>query len=190
MMKKMVLAVAVLGLACGMAQAQISINWIDNTGVTQSDGTTPWLAGGGTAVAQLLYSPGGVIAPATPSGPSGDNVVWDSGSFTSVSVGNDYGATFSALYQDPTFLAGSVFIRIFEADASITAPGTWYYDGVLVAVADDPDPAQQVNLGPINSGTGDFNTWQLDQQVIPEPSVFAMLGLGGLFLMIRRRFVA
>lgn len=188
--KKLAVLLAGVVVCSATAFGQLSINWIDNSGVTQSDGTTPWLDGGATGIAQLIFTASGVISPASTTGPTGDNVIWDTASFTEASTGNPYGSTFSALYSNPIYTAGQVFIRVFEADASPTTVGTWYYDGVLDVVEDGPNPPQITDMGPLSGGTGAFGTWQLDQQVIPEPSVFAMLGLGGLLLTIRRRFVA
>jgi hypothetical protein len=170
----------------GSASAQLSINWKGDSGWTLSDESTPLLQNGAAPV-QLSWSVSAVISPASTSGATGDNVILDSATVTEASVGNPYGGLFSYQYDNPVFSAGSVFVRVFAGGSSELAFGTEYFDGPLYENLNNPVPPQLVSAGDAGAGPGPFGTYALNQTVIPEPSVMALMGLGGLLMAIRRR---
>jgi hypothetical protein len=94
------------------------------------------------------------------------------------------------IYQGP-HIPGFIFGRVLAQFPP--EYGTWYYDGPLVPAWDitpslpTPPQAYDINrnadwLG--NPRVGDA----FDHQAIPEPSVLAFLGMGGLVGLVRRIF--
>jgi hypothetical protein len=197
-MKKAIAILAVVMIS-GVSQGALQVLWSGLDGFLRSDDGftvtlpqdgTPLLDGGGSYLAQLLFTPSGTIAPAFPGGvASGDNVVLDS--VVVNFFGDEYGGLPGQSYAG-AFNPGFVFARIFDVGSDVSiGPGDWYYDGWLLAAVDESDPSvfqsYVIHQGTANDPT--FNTDILNLPVIPEPSVFALMGLGGLFLMIRRRFI-
>ena len=194
-MKKV--ALLVFAFAIVSSYGALQVQWSGADGFVRADGTTP-LADGFTPgeevyLAQLIFSPSGVISPAFLGGTAtGDNQVLQNVNI--LASGDEYGPLNAQNFTGP-FSAGQVFVRVFDVGSTnpgdITA-GMFYYDGPLVTGVDQSDDLsvfQPYNANTGTAGFAGFNTDVLNQQVIPEPSVFAMLGLGGLVLMIRRRFV-
>jgi hypothetical protein len=194
-MKKKVLVATVM-LAMGLnSNAALQVAWNAVDGFVRSDGVT----GIGTGIsngdpiylAQLLFTPSGVVSSVLPTGtPTGDNVVLDSVIVNN--VGDDYGFLPNQNYTG-SFSPGFVFARVFDVGSDNTSnidPGFFYYDSPTLAAVDESDPSifQAFN---IHSGSGPFEpgfqTDQLNLEVVPEPSVFALLGIGGLMLALRRR---
>lgn len=75
--------------------------------------------------------------------------------------------------------------------------GEWYFQspvflGPNITVYDLQSPAtiqEHITADVMDVAIPEMGVGSNMYQVIPEPSVFALLGLGGLFVIIRRRFV-
>jgi hypothetical protein len=209
-MKKLLVILSVVGVAMS-ASAQISVQWesLKYIGLpgTTSGSITPADYVPEGAIHALIWSstvaPGGSFLEAGSPAGVGEVILFQ-GTAAAGSFGAfDYKATpVEAEDVDVGGLdinAGYVYSRIFEG-TNITA-GAWYYQS-------------QVNLGPgiteydsLNPGTVELHQTTAGDafpgivlgdtadptygagmfQVIPEPSVMALLGFGGLVLAIRRR---
>ena len=197
MIKKLVLSLSVASLMTVSSFAGINVQYFAVWGIypfggdTQSgDPGTGLLAANGTGstLVQLIYAGGDGVAneanASTVDYVTGDDVVWQT-RIISMGAGYNEWAVISpdpAPFTDPVFTAGNVFVRIFQTE-NPTA-GQYYYDTPLLALQDrnldiafaqtlffdDPDDGRSLNL-----------------LLVPEPSVIAFLGLGGLMLAIRRR---
>jgi hypothetical protein len=195
-MKKGLLGLVVSILISSQSFADLQVTWSGLDGFVRSDGVTPIGDSIGVGdpiyLAQLLFTPSGTISSALPGGlASGDNTVLDA--VVVNHAGDDYGFLPFQNYSG-SFSPGFVFARVFDvgSDNSLNIiPGMYYYDSSTLAGVDESDPSifQAFN---IHSGSGpfepSFQTDQLNLQVVPEPSVFALLGIGGLMLALRRRF--
>ena len=194
-MRKTLAIIATLAIAIN-AQAALQVIWSGTEGFVRADGVTPigtGLADGApTYLAQFLFSPSGTRADVQPGGvPTGDNVI-----LASVVV-NNADADYAPLPPESftgAFEAGFVFARVFDVgsfDTATIVAGSRFYEGPTLAAADEPDPSvfQNYSIHTGSAGFPGFQTDVLSGTVIPEPSVFALLGLGSLVLMIRRRFV-
>jgi hypothetical protein len=167
--------------------AGIAINWgTDSSLVYREDGTTFLLSGGASTLFQLIRSADGVVGAALPDGSAFGNTILQE-LMVDASTADDDAQFFAEAYNNPVFTAGFVYMRIFGIGSAIgsTPVGTYYLDSPVIALTDVIFPAlpQNLNLGGAPSYT-------LNQQVVPEPSVLAFLGLGGLALAARRRFIA
>jgi len=198
MKNKILGLVAAVCTLASVAQANINVQWQGFDGFLQDGDALGILEpiSGLTALAQLIYTPvnsygdndasllgGGVVA--------GQQildtyVITDSG-------GSDPYGTFGPEFYNDTFQAGFIFVRVYNGGtgndpANQIVAGTWYYNGPIVAtinnVTINPDlyNANGANVSP-TFGIGDV----LNLQVVPEPTTFALLGIGGLVLAIRRR---
>jgi hypothetical protein len=182
-MKKILLTLATLGLATSIyAQGTVSFNnFVGATGLVQIDGVT---APVGTQITvQLLYGPAGT--------PNGSLTAWPSVFTTTLAqAGKFYDAASKAL---PGVALG--------ADASLAVQGwTGSWASMAEAMAND---AKVGLTGSFTNPTGGAGTppgvaknltgWVSDNPlnlvaaVVPEPSTFALLGLGALGMMIFRR---
>ena len=80
---------------------------------------------------------------------------------------------------------GWVYARIFQDSAP--GIGDFYYNSALIDAnpytgTESPQTVELNTDGAISNLTGD----EFDLQIVPEPSVLAFLGLGGLLMAIRR----
>jgi hypothetical protein len=195
-MKKIItlLSFIVVSIFVQSSNAQfLNIEWSSDAGFVRADGVTELLAPGTAAYAQLIWTPSGIAAAAFPgAGVGGDNVVLDTVVIPYLEA-DPYGS-FDPVFTQISFASGFVFARVFDRGsdnlASIVAGSAYYQAPLLANVSSDELTYQEYN---INSGTANipgFNTDVLSLVVIPEPSVMALLGLGGLMLAIRRQRMA
>ncbi len=202
-MKKTSLIIALLTTLSLNAQAGINVLVSGLTGFYRSDDTTGLLQapGGLNGWIQFIYSTTGVVAgPAGIGGTvDGSESILDQFGLTNAGNSDDYGTFVYGLVAPQT--TGFWYARLFEGGSSTTGAsadnitaGTWYYESAVYAVINNTDPASpdaqsiQGNNPTIlqTAFGGDF----VNYQVVPEPSVLAFLGLGGLALAARRRFIA
>jgi hypothetical protein len=178
MIKKIHATVLIVGMLSITANAQMSVNWA-TTGAALVDGVG--VANG--SLAQLIWTPFNatsaidIINPAIPTG--NDYVL---ASTATLGSGFVSGGTFTLTAPPPehtvpgTLLSdGWAYIRVFnQAAPDLTG---YYGDTTPVAINNwvAPQPPQSYfAAAPI-------------MQAIPEPSVMALMGLGGLLVAIRRR---
>ena len=197
-----IIIMLVVAAAPLMSKAGLNVQWTIGYGVypfgapdpTAFDSGSGLLAnnGSGSTILQLLFTPSGVVGAVDPFAVgyvSGDNSVLATINVTDGVAGYDewvYNGTVPQ-YVNPTFTAGYFFMRVFQ-DATPEV-GEYYFDSATLAALDvgsDISVAQQLYLEPDPSNSG----VALNLEIVPEPSVLAFLGLGGLALAARRRFVA
>lgn len=198
----------------GSANAQIGILWDSQTffalpGFVGSTEINEYVQPGALHV--LIWS---TTAPpaedwANPNGDGSGAGEWVLFSGTAAAVGGDFDYRSSPLIFNDADVGGNdinsgyVYSRIFEGPTP--TPESWYYQSLVnpepTLIAYDAMNAPSTTLdhraasgtpfpGPALGDTSDPIYGAGMFQVIPEPSVFAMLGLGGLFLALRRRYVA
>ena len=138
---------------------------------------------------QLIYSSDATLGAANPDGTAqGDTILRQ---LIANSTDHDLDASFFAdNFTDPTFLAGNVYIRVFDVGSAVgsTPAGTWYFTGPSIATADKTvsDTPQQADDGILGGGTGRNGRYVLNTQVVPEPGTLAFLGLGAVAMVVRR----
>lgn len=180
-------AVALFGLAV-ISQAAINISWYTSDGFLKSDNSTALLNGGGTALAQLIYSIDSVADPVDLLDAhyvGGDDQWWAD---VIVSGGGGYGG-FSGTYTQ-SFVSGYYYVRVFdEGSSSSVTQGMWYFNGYTTPTVNNTSEPPQPNEYNIDDTTGAFGE-RLDLQVVavPEPTTWAFMGLGALVMFLRRRF--
>lgn len=194
-MKKLALILALALSGAAYSHASLIVNWGDPTGFVMNDGTTPILDGGvgTTALVQLIWTGDGVQDDALIGGlVGGANEILAQQTITDVQFGNPYAGTFSFDYGPEADRSGFLYVRVFQGGTSIgnVNAGDWYFTGMLTATVNNPGgaaPPDDVYAGdPPYGGTGDFGTFALNQQVVPEPTTLALAALGVLGLVARR----
>lgn len=184
-MKKIVATVVVLQIAALSAYAAININWatgtagiVDQLGTPLSDGS----------LVQLIWTPVSgpqAFDPFNPTTPQGDQILLqDSGTqFGGLIIDGGTGNITSGSLglTSAELLAGYVFTRAFSSDNPTI--GDFYNDG---GFAGGPlnNALAVPNPGPNDSDASGMMT---SIEIIPEPSVLAMMSLGGFLVMLRRR---
>jgi hypothetical protein len=193
-MKKYIAVFALMSVTA--SYGNIFVAWQGLDGFVKSDGDTPMLDGGGSSVAILVFSPSGsffntLLSP-------GSHIVGDEQILGLTDLlwdpADSYGFVSRSTIDVP-FEAGFLYARVFDegttSDPSSVVANLWYYQSPMVAAENNitTNPTEyNVNTG--SAGFAGFDTDVLNLQVIPEPSVMALLGLGGLVLAIRRRRMA
>ena len=192
------IAYVLMATCVALATVNVYWTWDENTQnyVYQDDGTTLLPAG---SIVQLIYVPFG-----------GVNTGYDNTDPLTPNPGNTVLATFSTsgdgywfydVNQFPVpgvagqYVGGYVFQRVFDTPfGNDPADGSYYADGPLSAAlgnADaNPAPAPTVSFffqssAPWPSPGGFTLTEQLS--VVPEPTTWALIGIGALAIFIRRR---
>ncbi len=188
-MKKIVAMMATITLATSVAWGTININWTTQLGPMIDQNTGLGLPDG--SILQLIWTPGPFASPLdinNPLTPTGDDILLVS-TVSQFDGFNLYGTTGNLDAGDfgmntGDFLPGYVYTRAFNSAAPTAAPGNYYADSFLVG-----GPLNDASAVP-NPGPNSLDTsGMLVDQLIPEPSVFALLGFGSLLLIVRRRFV-
>lgn len=174
------------------SKAEINITWRADGGFySPADGVTPLLDPAVKSALVQLISAGanGVIDPVDPNAVNfigGDDVLLDQIVFVNNSNDgfSEYAAAQFGIYV-ASFSSFSFYGRIFQ-DATPTAAEK-YFNGVLAATSDLNVPPNSGQTQIYDFNNGNLSGDQLDQTIVPEPSVFAFLGLGGMLIAIRRR---
>ncbi|MCB1071414.1 MAG: PEP-CTERM sorting domain-containing protein, partial [Kiritimatiellae bacterium] len=151
----------------------------------------------GSYTAQLVWSPDNLVSELDISNAANG---WVSGGEVVLNtiVGNNTYGDFDAgvvVYQDANYDTGAisldqgyVYSRVFGSTAPIL--GEYYsasptVDATLYS-ADPPSNPAFVEHNQL-AGGDPINGSELDRLIVPEPSVLAFLGLGGLLMAVRRR---
>lgn len=190
-MKKLIAIMYSIVAISATSHGFLYVNWSGPSGFTMSDGVTPLVPDPAGALVQLIYSPDNIAGDALPGGiPTGDTILEEQ-VITEASTGNPYGAGFSYLYGPAADLVGYLYIRVFEAGTSpgVVPVGAFYYTGPIFTAVVNPGPPNvpnSINAGPAGGGDGDYGTFRLTQQVVPEPSVLALAALGAAVVAVRR----
>ncbi len=203
MNKKLFLLTVGLALAAGIGKAQVTVDWIGADGFVRDDGVTgitnPFP--GTYAFVQLIFTPdynGGIPLGALPEagvmpGEQELDYRW---------VSDDQWGSVANASHISAFQSGYIYARIFDGvdsqDLSLIQPGHHYYWGPLMATIDNDD-ATNPDIYVMHRTPGSFDD-QVgpggsflnadNNMVIPEPSVLALLGLGGILMLIRRRYMS
>lgn len=206
MMKKLMVAVAALSVTSMVASADILVNWSAQAGFYRNGTAGAYPSDGilfpnGTALVQLLWSPD---ATTTGVDPLGVNFLSGGGNdilLTSGTVGWTAGVTsgtfltidqfgpftgspslfLNANYGPTTLQGGIVYARVFQD----TTPGLgeYYYQStnspVTAYTGVEGANGLDINLDNTNGN-------ELNQLIVPEPSVLAFLGAGALVVAYRR----
>lgn len=197
-MKKFVSLVAALIIGATAAHATIQVLWQSVDGVLDPLGN-PLPAG---SLVQLLWSatdPSGSLG-VNPSDITGNfggaQVVWTSTTPFNVAIDGSSGLIPEGDLgvSEPTLLAGYVYVRVFSSAAPVI--GDYFAITSIANPLGDMDPVSggpvptQVDLSDNLDGnpfSGIGTNPQLDWvQIVPEPSVLALAGLGALLVAVRR----
>lgn len=189
-MRRITLGIAALVFYGISAQAVVQISWSQlgaQTILDQNSNPAP-----STWLAQLIYSPTGTISPLNPANPlvpTGSEVVLASQALNN--FGSPAGNGYLQPESDPlgvadTFAGGSVYTRVFNTDWNanplLIVPPTFYGDSQVdgTLVIDDGNPT---NGNDILTHTPALVANNI---VVPEPTTYALLGIGGLLIVARR----
>ncbi len=195
MKKKIMLALAALGVTSMASFAGINVQYYVSYGLYPNGGNvtdgTPGSGllaanGTGSTVLQLIYAGGNGVADGSVASlaATGDDVILQT-RVISTGAGYDewgYIGTFPSPYTNPVFTSGNVFVRVFQTENP--AVGQYYYNTGLMALEDrqlDIAFTQTLTIDTPSAGIA------LNLPIVPEPSVMAFLGIGGLVLAVRRR---
>lgn len=192
MIKKLLVTAA--ALSATLAYGNINVAWQGSSGFFANGSAGNYPAdginnfNGGSTLAQLIWSADDVANDAVATGDftSGNDILLST--YTVVGPPADNFAYFVApvaVYLDATFgqaLAnGWVYARIFQ-DTTPEVNDFYYTSRLLDATAYTGNEAPQL----VELNTDIVNGNELDQQIVPEPSILAFLGMGGLLMVIRR----
>jgi hypothetical protein len=202
-MRKLIITTAFVCILGTSANATISINFAGaSAGIGIEDGTALGDLWNGSLFVELLWAPSSLTAaPSFTPGiaDAGHFILWSS-TITTASgliLEGDLDGTASytaSLVGGGDISAGFVYGRIFD-DAS--APTLWTYvnldengnpavAGPSNPTASPPQTAKPLDLRNLDS-VFDADNGLYITAMIPEPSVMALMGLGGLLVAIRRR---
>lgn len=193
-----------LGVACMAlnSQADIDINWfadggfyVNGSGPNPADPGDYIGAAYGSYTVQLIWTPDDQISGIDPSNVAGSFVAGGELALATFVLNNPYGdytglgnEFFDANYGGVALHNGWVYSRVFGTDTPIV--GDYYHaSAVLEANLYDPvnNPVPSQTLNQNQNPTGPFNSNELNLEIVPEPSVLAFLGLGGLLMALRRK---
>lgn len=193
MLKKMI--VSAVALSATLAYGDININWFGSVGFFDN-GTGPAPADPGdyigsvfgSATAQLIWSPDAIVDNFDLA--NGANGWVENGEIVlnTITANAPYGDFDGgvSLYTDAAFGVtldqGFVYSRIFGSAAPIA--GEYFSASAVLnpALYDAGNPAADFLDHNTGAAVGD----ELNIQIVPEPSILAFLGLGGLVMAIRR----
>jgi len=185
------------------ASAFIVVDW-QTSEVVYQHGTTVAVLDG--SLVQLIWSPDAAISDISSTGsatPVGGEYVLDTlgfgdyqtsdGTVYTGAAGQGYFGVQGTRYEDDAlsgdgvgdaaFLAGSVYLRVF--DSAAPAVNSWYYEGALSSpLFTDPSLPDDYNFLDLAPSTSPYD---LNTQLVPEPGTFALFGLGLVTMIARRR---
>jgi len=198
--KKVIASLTVALVLAVPAKSAISVDFSAVTGgIIANGGTTPGDLWNGSIYWELIWSPTASALPTlTPGTVDVGNYLLDSGTVSTALGLADLGdLDGSATYTDADvgsndIDAGFVYGKFFD---QLGSPSYWTITSFISPDNSDPgaSPPQTPATLEIASGAYTFENGgaMLNEfQVVPEPSVLAFLGLGGLALAARRRFTA
>jgi len=199
MLKKLIVgSVIATVMAVSSASAALNVIWDGLDGFYRSDGSTPLLdpqGSGVSALYQLIQTTVNGYDVAGIGGTVGANetILAEYVNVESGTGNNLYGELSGQSHGGPYVPGTFLYVRVFDQGTSAggagVVNGTWYYNGPLYAAIDQAnvDDTQSVSAQGNNTigGFGDGLNLQ-----VPEPSVLAFFGIGGLALAIRRRIKA
>ena len=187
-MRNVAYAVTVGLMAVTASYGTIAINWTASYGINDPTiGIDDYDLPIGS-LAQLIWSSDAVmdaIDPFNPTVPQGGDLLLTNIWTISTGLIEAPGGTLTFVDAADEYVSGYVYCRVFNA--SNPAASAWYGEGGLVGgPLNDQDPtpglANTCDMAPLELFT-------LDQQVVPEPATWALLGFGALVMAARRRFV-
>ena len=187
-MKKIVV-IALTALVAVSVQADVWLSYAAGAGFYFTGNPSSGILGSGeSTIAQLIYSADNVIDDAFAGGAtSGNDTVWDTLALTEGGNTSEWGDFAAQNYDDVSFTAGWVYVRIFQD--SVVDVGDAYYSGPMVQLEDldpaaNPQPLRQVIQANSDLQNGD----ELSQVVaVPEPASLALYAMGALIIGISRR---
>lgn len=193
-MRKLIVGVAAVLLGVSVAMATVAIDWYwdQNTaqGVYQNGGVN-FLPQ--NSIIQLIYSPTGINSGYSSMNPLLPNV-GNTLLASAPSSGNGFWNFGVANYPVPgvpgQYVGGYVFQRVFDTLwGNSPTDQSFYADGPMssaLANADaEPTPPADASFFFSSSGSGYVLSSRLT--VIPEPTTWALMGIGALAMIIRRR---
>lgn len=196
MIKRLLMCLSVISMS---AYADIEVAWQGAFGF-YANGTGPAPADPGdylgtvfgNATVQLIWTPDNQISELDPFNVAEGYVSGGEIMLNSLAVNSTYGeyvapaAVFADASYDTgviTLDQGYVYTRIFGSTAPIV--GDYYFASQVVDPSFRTEPAGPPTF--IEHNTGAVLGDELDRLIVPEPSVLAFLGLGGLLMAVRRR---
>jgi len=184
----------------GAAFADSAFFFVDDYGIYLNDASTLVPAG---SLVQLIWSADNAYHPAVAGkldasgyAESGDYILYEGSTTIDGGWVGDLDGT--AVYDSSDvggnpLPSGYVYGRVFNISSSMTpTAGTWFLQSSIVPVTNEatnepPDQPDEVNMSP-GTGPGPGGAAVMDQQVaIPEPGSLALLGVGAVALILRRR---
>jgi hypothetical protein len=137
-------------------------------GLTGTDALVPVAAGGATLSGGNPNTGfGGFVGDIGAAGLTSSSVIW------------------ARIFNAPPASMGTGDIPTPTFDAGQAATGVWYADMPVVQIVPDLSPV--VTVGYTYSFDVDQADWQFAAAVVPEPSALALMGIGLLTMLWRRR---
>ena len=193
-MKKTAMIMVVL-LTAGMASANVYVGWNAVGGFFWSNPVTGILAGGGSTIAQLIWSPDAAVSDAnanTADYLTGGETLLNEWTLTEAGESEWAFWTTDIVVDDggANPAGGYVYARIFQD--SVVETDDYYYAGPVIAAQNldpngEPKPQAQDYAMNIGGVSGDEIDGQYSAQVVPEPATLALFGIGALIVGLRRK---
>jgi len=192
----------IIGLMAGIAASSNAGNNVTvgaANGFFLSNDTTGLLELSPNGWVQLIYfSTGSASTQVLPGGTIGANETILAQFAIQNGNGSDQYGSFTYDFTSPQ-TAGSWYARVFAGGSSTTGAsgdniivGTYYYQSSVFAVLNNttPETPDIQSVHGNNNSTSFPGADIVNFQVVPEPTVLAFIGIGGLALAVRRRFMA